>query len=898
MVANAKQDCVTLLKGEEAAVSMLEGLNSNIKDPILAMLSSVEPQNHSEDRKRAGKGRQRVMFEFCCSPESSLGKVHEEKETLHFRLTKKPNDLSDPEEAASLQKMIDQFPGATLWGSLPCGPWSKWQAANIARYGKEYAKWLKKDRKLSRKLLKDFLETAENVLCQGGHIAFEWPKGAKGGQPPELTAAFVKKHGLYIAECHGCFFGLKSSNGNPMFKPWHIATFNYRLASNLNKCRCQHLPGFHHDRAKGSETPKTAFYPEAMARTISECLYPEHAYSMPVIAEKDSDSKTRDCKSHSKKVWGMASKLKNKSSYEPNLQDKDSVYAGIHLLLDRKDWRNHPGWKEAIDKELNGILENGTWNCDEVISREELMSKKEPTHVGRLMTILSVKHWENEELRRLKARIVSRGDDIRDENNNLAVLQEAKVNPSGLAGINANLAYCSLKGHTSSQSEAVRAYAQSFLNTKVPTWVELPYEVVPPEYRSVKRPCVRLWKSSYGHPEAGYHWDQRFKQMMKEIGSIHCSDTFQSTYFMKDTGLLLTLYVDDMILSGPENQCKLFWDKVKQHTEVENPAPVDRILGRNHKVNRNQNGTTMQFSMSDFAENACKAYEELSGCKLKTASTPFHPDGSLVDSDFETRGHMASDASKVLMKILWSARLSRPDLMKAISDLTRRITTWSKADDRRLFRLMSYLKGTADYVLEGRIQDDAKALRLCLYTDADRASGFDDVKSTSGMILALVGPNSLWPLCWGSKRQGATARSTCDAEMISLDSGVFGEGLPTQELFETILNRPVEPFCQQDNASVIQIVHGGYSPKPRRMKKVHKLNLSSLYEVFEDPSVKLQYIKTALQRAGPFTKALEPCKSSNALPLNHPEFHPIKLELCNQLRNARRGRRIKYHHVP
>ena len=101
----------------------------------------------------------------------------------------------------------------------------------------------------------------------------------------------------------------------------------------------------------------------------------------------------------------------------------------------------------------------------------------------------------------------------------------------------------------------------------------------------------------------------------------------------------------------------------------------------------------------------------------------------------------------------------RPDLMKGISDITRRITTWSKADDRRLFRLMSYLKGTARYVLESRTFDEAKALRLCLYTDADHASGVEDVKSTTGMILTLEGPNSFWPWCWGSRCQGATAHA-------------------------------------------------------------------------------------------------------------------------------------------
>ena len=93
----------------------------------------------------------------------------------------------------------------------------------------------------------------------------------------------------------------------------------------------------------------------------------------------------------------------------------------------------------------------------------------------------------------------------------------------------------------------------------------VPIELVPEKYRGIKRPCVRLWKSLYGHPEAGYHWDQRFKEMMREIGSIHCADTFQSTYFIKESGLLLTLYVDDMVLSGPENQHKSFWESSKAH---------------------------------------------------------------------------------------------------------------------------------------------------------------------------------------------------------------------------------------------------------------------------------------------------------------------------------------------
>ena len=113
-----------------------------------------------------------------------------------------------------------------------------------------------------------------------------------------------------------------------------------------------------------------------------------------------------------------------------------------------------------------------------------------------------------------------RGDDIRDEANNLAILQELKVNPTGIPGINFNLAYAAMKGDKSSQSDVIKAYAQSDCNTRVPTWVELPKELTPPHLQRIDRPCVRLWKSLYGHPESGFHWHRRFCDVMEEMGGV------------------------------------------------------------------------------------------------------------------------------------------------------------------------------------------------------------------------------------------------------------------------------------------------------------------------------------------------------------------------------------------
>ena len=233
-------------------------------------------------------------------------------------------------------------------------------------------------------------------------------------------------------------------------------------------------------------------------------------------------------------------------------------------------------------------------------------------------------------------------------------------------------------------------------------------------------------------------------------------------------GLLLTLYVDDILLSGPSHLHEAFWKKLSGYLDIEDPTDVDRCLGRKHNIHWTDEVTDMEFDMVDFVQQSCDFYVSLAGKPLKEATSPFMPDGSITQDEWESRGALTNGASRILMKILWCARLSRPDILKAIADLTRRVTCWSVADDKRLFRLMCYLWTTREWKLHGRIGDKQEDLKLVLYTDTDHASGVEDAKSSSGNLLCLEGPNSFWPLSWLSKKQGATARSTTEAEVISL----------------------------------------------------------------------------------------------------------------------------------
>jgi len=259
-------------------------------------------------------------------------------------------------------------------------------------------------------------------------------------------------------------------------------------------------------------------------------------------------------------------------------------------------------------------------------------------------------------------------------------------------------------------------------------------------------------------------------------------------------------------------------------------------------------------------------YTQVTGIShFKAVTTPFMPDGSLLEGDDEERGELSDSACALLMKALWLARLARPDCQKPIGDLATHIQRWNKNDDKRLYRLICYLVSSKEYRLVGYVHDAPGDLSLKLFVDADFSGEVEDSKSTSGGWLCLVGPRSFFPLFWVSKKQTSTSRSTTEAEMVSLATTLFGEGLPTLSLWELVLGRKVTLDIQEDNQATIKVAKKGCSPKLRYVLRTHKVNLRSVAEIFAKDTVTLSYVITTEQAADIFTKALPPIKWDNAV---------------------------------
>ncbi len=73
------------------------------------------------------------------------------------------------------------------------------------------------------------------------------------------------------------------------------------------------------------------------------------------------------------------------------------------------------------------------------------------------------------------------------------------------------------------------------------------------------------------------------------------------------------------------------------------------------------------------------------------------------------------------MRLLYSARYARFDLLRAIARLASFIHFWNKECDERLIKLMKYVGSTLDHRQIGWVGDKLESVAPHTYADADFA---------------------------------------------------------------------------------------------------------------------------------------------------------------------------------
>ena len=108
-----------------------------------------------------------------------------------------------------------------------------------------------------------------------------------------------------------------------------------------------------------------------------------------------------------------------------------------------------------------------------------------------------------------------------------------------------------------------------------------------------------------------------------------------------------------------------------------------------------------------------------------------------------------------------------PDILWSVNKLARAVTKWTKACDKRLARLISYIHHTSEYRQCCYVGNTAQQCRLGSFQDSDVAGDLEDSKSTTGGVLCIFGSHTFVPISWMCKKQTSVSHSSTEVEIIS-----------------------------------------------------------------------------------------------------------------------------------
>ena len=110
--------------------------------------------------------------------------------------------------------------------------------------------------------------------------------------------------------------------------------------------------------------------------------------------------------------------------------------------------------------------------------------------------------------------------------------------------------------------------------------------------------------------------------------------------------------------------------------------------------------SSWSYDMEGHAKKCVDRYCELANRttqQLFQVSTPCIDDHHFKEEGMKSVGELSKVCSQIVLKCLYLARIGRLDTLWSVNKLARSITKWTKACDKRLCRLISYIHDTCEY---------------------------------------------------------------------------------------------------------------------------------------------------------------------------------------------------------
>ena len=211
------------------------------------------------------------------------------------------------------------------------------------------------------------------------------------------------------------------------------------------------------------------------------------------------------------------------------------------------------------------------------------------------------------------------------------------------------------------------------------------------------------------------------------------------------------MYVDDIKLDGKKHNIDPMWKILMKEVDLREPTSfLDHVYLGQCEISKdivdyyrtmfesqisaggleklpfpqNPHISSWSYDMAGHAKKYVERYCELANKttqQLYKVSTPCIGDHHFKEEELKSVGELSKLCSQIVLKCLYLARIGRPDILWSINKLARCITKWTKACDKRLNRLISYIHHTCESRQYCHVGNTAKQCRLGLFQDSDFA---------------------------------------------------------------------------------------------------------------------------------------------------------------------------------
>lgn len=392
----------------------------------------------------------------------------------------------------------------------------------------------------------------------------------------------------------------------------------------------------------------------------------------------------------------------------------DYEYSGVSMLVadEPRNVEQAPQekcWKDAMDAEMQSILQNQTWTVSELPKDHKAIRLKWVFKVQRDPAGNIVKH---------KARLVAKGyAQIQGVDYDEVYAPIARLETMRLFLVLA------AQGEWEVHHMDVKS---AFLNGELQeeVYVQQPSGFSDPKAQGK---VLKLRKAFYGLKQAPRPWNARLDQELYKLGFVRSME--ENVVYRKGSGMSLLLvgdYVDDLIICGLDSRLiGAFKQQMKNSFNMSDLGLLSYYLGLEVK----QKPGEITFSQSAYAEKIL----ELTGMKnCNPVDTPMEQHLKLLPGKPE----LVSNASKY-RSIVGSLRYLvniRPDLAFSVGMVSRFMESPNSEHWCAIKWILRYVAGTTKLgcrYVKGRSNE------LLGYTDSDHAGDLEKRKITAGAVFFL-----------------------------------------------------------------------------------------------------------------------------------------------------------------